>query len=190
MIPDTGPGHDPLPMLLLLFSCFLSSLALTWAVRRYALRRSLLDIPNERSSHAVPTPRGGGLAIAVTALATLLELAPRGDGDASLALALGGGALAALIGWIDDHRDLAPTPRLLVQLGAGIWALGWLGGLPEIDFGFFRLHAGAPGGLLALLGIVWMTNLYTFMDGTDGLAAAQAVTAAGTGGLLLMQHGA
>ncbi len=179
---------DPCFFLYLLL-LFFASLALTWAVRRYALRRDLLDLPNERSSHRVPTPRGGGLAIAVAGMLALGFLGIRDVLEATMALALAAGALAALIGWLDDHRDLAPGPRLLVQVLTGLWALWWLGGLPEVDFGFFRLHAGLPGSLIALLGIVWLVNLYNFMDGTDGLAAGQAVTAAGAAGLLLLHRG-
>ncbi len=174
------------PFLLLVFS---SSLALTWAVRRYALRRSLLDIPNERSSHRVPTPRGGGLAIALTSLVALAWLAATGRLVHGLAPALAGGAGAALTGWLDDHRDLPPGPRLLVQVTLALWSLGWLGGLPAVDLGFFRIEAPATLGLVALLGIVWLVNLYNFMDGTDGLAAVQALTAAAGAGLLLLHRG-
>ena len=165
----------------------LLSWGLTGLVRRYTLRRGILDIPNARSSHLVATPRGGGLAMVVVFLASLLLLALQGAIGAKTAVALiGGGLLVAGIGWLDDRRGLPPLPRAVVQGLAALWALGWLGGLPSLDLGVTRLFLGPVGFLLGLLGIVWCINLYNFMDGIDGLAGVEAVTVAGTAALLLV----
>lgn len=164
----------------------LLSWGLTGLVRRYTFRRGILDIPNARSSHLVATPRGGGLAMVVVFLASLLLLALQGAVGAKTAVALiGGGLLVAGVGWLDDRRGLPPGTRAVVQGLAALWALGWLGGLPSLDLGVTRLFLGPVGFLLGLVGIVWCINLYNFMDGIDGLAGAEAVTVAGMAALLL-----
>ena len=92
-------------------------------VRLYALDR-LLDIPNERSSHSTPTPRGGGLAIAVTALGGVVVAAMLHWISWDLAIALsGGGAMIATVGWVDDHRDLSALTRFAVQFISAAWAM-------------------------------------------------------------------
>ena len=165
---------------------FVATYVLTWAVRRYALRRGIVDVPNARSSHTLPTPRGGGLAIVVVFLASIIFLALRGIISGQIAAAIcGGGLLVAGVGWLDDRRGLPPGPRAVVQGLAALWALYWLGGLPALELGVTRLFLGPVGFLLGLLGIVWCINLYNFMDGIDGLAGTEAVTAAGIAALLL-----
>src|SRR5207253_1111451 len=98
----------------------------------------------------------------------------------------GGGVLVATIGWADDRTSQSATLRLLVQCFAAVWAVYWLHGLPSIRFGQFSWHLGTFGSLLAVLGIIWTTNLYNFMDGVDGIASGEAVTAGAFGGLLLL----
>src|SRR6476659_3504464 len=85
-------------------------------VRLYALDK-LVDIPNERSSHSSPTPRGGGLAIAFTTLGGIILAAVLRWITWDLAIAFaGGGAMIAAVGWIDDHRDLPALTRFAVQV--------------------------------------------------------------------------
>lgn len=160
----------------------------TGLVRRYALSRSLLDLPNHRSSHDAPTPRGAGLAIAIvvlglTALATAAGLVPL-----RLAAALlGGGIVVASVGWIDDHRGLAASVRALAHLAAAIWSVAWLDGVPAIAFGTTRLELGSVGSVLAVVGTVWLINAYNFMDGIDGIAGVTGLIAATFGSLLLIR---
>jgi len=88
----------------------------TWAALCYARHRQLIDLPGERRSHAVATPRGGGVGITLALLAAALAAAGSGlAGWASTGLVLGGLLLVAGIGWIDDHRPLSPWSRLAVQ---------------------------------------------------------------------------
>lgn len=182
---------SPVFLIAVLAFAFLLSAFITALVIRYALRRSLLDIPNERSSHTTPTPRGGGLAIAVTFLGTVTLSGVLGYVSADIALALtGGGALIAVIGWLDDHGHIAPLWRALVHFVAAGWALFWLGGMPELRLGVWSLPLGWFGHLLAAVGIVWLINLYNFMDGVDGLAGGEAVTIAMGGAILLGLAGA
>jgi Fuc2NAc and GlcNAc transferase len=178
----------------LLAAACAAALAATWAgtgaVRRYAVARQVLDIPNERSSHTVPTPRGGGVAIAAVLLTAVAAMGAAGvlQGGVAAALALGGAAVAG-VGWLDDHRPLPAWLRAGVHLAAAAWALFWLGGLPELTVGSGRVHLGGVGTLLGAVGIVWVTNLYNFMDGIDGIAGVEAVTAGAIGGVLLLACG-
>jgi Fuc2NAc and GlcNAc transferase len=156
----------------------LVSLLLTWVLRRYALSRSLMDIPNGRSSHSVPTPRGGGVAIVLTFLVALVLVALAGwvSWNAAWPL-LGAGALIAVVGFLDDHGHIAARWRLLAHFAAAIWALCWIGGLPTISLAGVELDLGWFGHVLAALYLVWMLNLYNFMDGIDGIASIEAVCA-------------
>jgi len=159
-----------------LLLAFVASFSLTAALRCYALRRQLMDVPNARSSHRVPTPRGGGMAIVVTLALAIGALATFGLVADSLALAvLGSGLMVALIGFIDDHGHIAARWRLLGHFVAAGWALFWLGGLPAIPVFGWTLQSGWFAQLVALLFLVWMLNLYNFMDGIDGLASIQAL---------------
>lgn len=174
-----------------LLAAVLAAAALTGLIRRYALARALLDVPNHRSSHTVPTPRGGGLAIAAVTLGGIGALGVAGTVPAPAALALvGGGALVAGIGWLDDHSHVPARWRSLVHAAAAAWALYWAGGLPSLSLGGARLELGVAGTLLAVVGIVWLTNLYNFMDGIDGIAGGEALTAGGAGGAMLWAAGA
>ena len=155
---------------------FVVSCALTYLLKGTAKHIGLIDVPNERSSHAVPTPRGGGLAIAVSSLLALSVLAGSGLVPSRLFLALvPSGAAVAAVGFVDDRWTLSARIRLLVHFMAASWAVLWI--KPVNLFAFER---GAPllEGLvyvLSTLGIVWFLNMYNFMDGIDGIAGTQAV---------------
>jgi len=176
-------------LLFFIFAALLSFL-LTAELRRYALARSLLDVPNTRSSHTVPTPRGGGVAIVLTFLLGL-PLLLRVDALAwREVLGLGGaGALVALIGFLDDHGHIAARWRLLVHFAAASWALLWMGGLPPLRAFGVMVDAGWLVQGLAALYLVWLLNLYNFMDGIDGVAGVEAMTTC-AGAVLLCMLGA
>ena len=148
---------------------------LTRQVLGYASRRALLDVPNERSSHSVPKPRGGGLAIAVVFVGGALLLALLGHLEWIAAVVLGaGGALVAAVGWIDDRNGVSARVRFAVHVAAvslaiaGTASLGALRmpGFPEWPWIQF---------IAAAFALVWLINLFNFMDGIDGLAGAEAV---------------
>jgi UDP-N-acetylmuramyl pentapeptide phosphotransferase/UDP-N-acetylglucosamine-1-phosphate transferase len=155
---------------------------LTWM-----LRRQWFDIPNDRSSHTQPTPRGGGLVIVVICLAgwSVFALA----GPATAAMPFWSYFLAALmiaaVSALDDVRNLPNRIRFLVHLAAAClviftsraWASLSLPLLGPVSLGY----AGLP---LCLIWIVGLTNAYNFMDGIDGIAGGQAV-AAGLGWMVL-----
>jgi Fuc2NAc and GlcNAc transferase len=162
-----------------------ASFGMTGILRRYALARRMIDIPNERSSHRIPTPRGGGMAIAIAFLACLpvlwaLKLLPL-----RLLVALSGsGGLVALIGFLDDHYHVSRRSRLLFHFVAAAWALFWLGGMPPLTVAGFKLPRGWLSNGIAAVYAVWLLNLYNFMDGIDGIASIEAITVC-SGGILL-----
>jgi Fuc2NAc and GlcNAc transferase len=161
------------------------SFILTGILRGYAIKRKLLDIPNLRSSHAVPTPRGGGVAIVVVFLFGVTALALFNAITISLLIALlGAGGWVALIGFVDDHGHISAHWRLIAHFAGAGWALVWLGGLPPLPMFGYMLDLGLVGDALAVFYLVWMLNLYNFMDGIDGIAGIEGLTAC-LGGVLL-----
>lgn len=169
-----------------LFLAALASAALTGAFRLFALRHRILDIPNERSSHAVATPRGGGVAIAfvfscfAAALVMLDFVEPQAFWGIALP-ALG----VALVGFWDDVRSLSIGTRLVVHVMASLLVLAVLfGALPmgEGERPLWHVLGLAAAGVAYL---AWMLNLFNFMDGIDGLAASEAVFVAAAAALLL-----
>jgi UDP-N-acetylmuramyl pentapeptide phosphotransferase/UDP-N-acetylglucosamine-1-phosphate transferase len=140
----------------------------------------MIDIPNERSSHTNPTPRGGGLVISALTLAVALIylLMNRNTNlQAGLAYVIGG-ALIAWVGWLDDKRNLSTRQRFAVQTvsaliaiaGIGYWQRVTLPLVGQIELGIF----GLP---LTIIWIVGLVNAYNFMDGIDGIAGSTAVIA-------------
>jgi Fuc2NAc and GlcNAc transferase len=171
-------------------SALLAAALATGVVRKFALLHGVIDVPNERSSHNAPTPRGGGLAIAVTSTIALAILTWLGVTRIELLFALGGGGIAvAAVGFLDDQRPVPVRFRLAVHLGAALWALFWLDGLPPLRLGQQLITFGWSGYVLGMLGIVWVLNLFNFMDGIDGLAATEAVFVAWGGTLLAIVAG-
>lgn len=161
---------------LLIFTSFLLAIALTALVRMLARYANLIDIPNARSSHWQPTPRGGGLAIVVSLVTAIPWLAEADPASARLALDIIPLALAvAVIGFIDDWWQLPAWPRAMVHIMASAWILYQLPSLPRVEVIGVNLGAGTIGFALALLYLVWVTNLFNFMDGTDGIAASQVI---------------
>jgi Fuc2NAc and GlcNAc transferase len=167
-------------MIWILGLVFLASVGLTGFLRSFALRRNLVDHPNERSSHTVATPRGGGLVIvAVFLFAVLVSfLLERLSLEIFVAIFLGG-TMVAGIGYWDDHGHVAPPWRLLVHFTAAGLALFSLGGFPTWQFGAFQVDMGWFGYVLGILFLVWLLNLYNFMDGIDGIAGSEAIFVAG-----------
>jgi UDP-N-acetylmuramyl pentapeptide phosphotransferase/UDP-N-acetylglucosamine-1-phosphate transferase len=143
-------------------------------------RREILDHPNERSSHRVPTPRGGGIAVIGCVLLAWVVLdrvgaAPQGI----IVISLGVGLLAA-IGWVDDLRGLSPSLRFLMQTAAAAIGILALPGVPNA----LQQWLGSAVYFTAMgLLWIWWTNLFNFMDGIDGLAGSEGAAIAG--GLLL-----
>lgn len=150
--------------------------ALTAVLRRYALKHHVIDTPNARSSHTVPTPRGGGVAI-VASFSLLLPIVGLQGwlGWTEIWAISGAGLGVALLGFLDDHGHIAARWRLLGHFAAAGWALWCIGGLPALSVFGHSWQLGAPGYFVAAFYLVWLLNLYNFMDGIDGIASVEAI---------------
>lgn len=146
-------------------------------IRRLALRHQIIDHPKERSSHSIPMPRGGGLAIVVLVLVTSLWFANETILSRSMIYILLG-AILAWVGWRDDIYSLSPKFRFLVQ---GLIAI-----ISILVMGYFRVvripmfgdvDLGVIGIVITFLWIIGMINAYNFMDGIDGMAGGVALSA-------------
>ena len=173
---------------ILAFSIFaLLSYLGVWIIRRYAENRQLLDHPNERSSHSMPTPRGGGLAIVV--LVTGAGLWSASDAGFSHALIyIVCGIIIAYLGWRDDVSSLSTRVRFAVQglvAAVSIYGLGYFKTVTIPLFG--ELHLGVIGVIITFLWIIGLTNAYNFMDGIDGIAGGVAL-AGGLGWMMLASN--
>ncbi|MCC5809425.1 MAG: glycosyltransferase family 4 protein [Ectothiorhodospiraceae bacterium] len=166
------------------------SALLTGAMRRFALRRRLVDVPNLRSSHTRITPRGGGLAIV---LVCLLVLVVAGVQELAATWALAGvffgGLAVAVIGYVDDQGHVAARWRVLVHVAAASLLVGAVGWVPPLPLGPWEVPMVGPTTALLVLFVVWMLNLYNFMDGIDGIAGVQAVSVCGGAAALLWWAG-
>jgi len=155
---------------------FFVALLGTLLIRHFANRKELLDHPNERSSHTKPTPKGGGLAIMVAFYGAISYLYLQKLLVPELYFALLSAVPVIVVSLIDDIYPLSAKIRLGLQLACAAAALFFLGGVDAINFSSFTL-SGAWLNLIALLGIIWMTNLYNFLDGIDGYAGSEALFA-------------
>lgn len=177
-------------MAYLLMTVFLFSLGLTWYLRRYALAKNIMDIPNVRSSHQVPTPRGGGVAFIITFLIampflTYFDFVVSPIGGAVMIA----GLFVAMLGFLDDHGHVAAHLRLLGHFGASIFVLYWLDGMPSVTLNGGILSSGYILNILAVFYLVWLLNLYNFMDGIDGIAGIEAISVCLSGAFLYWLHG-
>lgn len=166
-----------------IIAAFLLTYAGVEILRRWTVRRRILDIPNERSSHKTPTPRGGGLVIVTVAMLFYAVQSFLTDGYFSYGYAAGA-VLIAAVSWFDDLKTVSSALRFAVHAvaaGLAISSLGFWNALHFPIVGEIELKAG--GIIITFFWIIWLTNAYNFMDGIDGIAATQALTA-GIGWLL------
>lgn len=154
----------------------LSTILATSRVLAFLEKRQILDVPNTRSSHARPTPRGGGLATTPVMAAALLVLAGLGQGSGTYGwenVGLGAGALALLmVSWWDDRHGLPALPRFASHAFVVALFLFTLGPEQLVFQGALPLWLDR-----ALTGIAWLwfVNLYNFMDGIDGITGVETV---------------
>ena len=181
------------PVLLILL--FVFALAASWggvAIFRYwSVTRNLLDVPNDRSSHSVPTPRGGGLVIAIICLLGYAALGFIFNSPFSWGYFLGALIIAG-VSWIDDLYSLPFWSRLIVHTLAAFVLIADLGFwrevfVPALDINF--QFGNALGAVITVGWLVWLVNAYNFMDGIDGIAALQAAVAGTAWSILALTLG-
>lgn len=159
-----------MPALAVALACGLASLAtVSWLLPR-APRLGLVQAPNARASHVVPTPTGGGIGIMC------------GGAVAGLAASISGGWIWAMctvlalvigaVGLVDDLRNLNAATRLVLQTALVAVLFALVPGLSSVLAGL-PFPAAAGIALAAIMAGVWWLNLFNFMDGIDGLAATQ-----------------
>lgn len=148
------------------------------ALRNFALRRALVDIPNERSLHAEPVPRIGGVALCVACwVSAAAALAFTGEREISIWVLLA--IPVFVVGLVDDIRPVSAGVRFGLQIGVAI-AFVWFVPLPPAFVLWPGFSLGVPAALAYPLAVVWIVgvvNIYNFMDGMDGIAAVQAIGA-------------
>lgn len=167
---------------------FVMSVILTYFIKEYAIKKSLMDVPNERSSHTIATPHGGGIAIAVTWFIGITYLYYIEDINSSLFFALLAGTIISAVSFLDDIYELSAKLRLFVQAFVAFLGLYFLGGLDKIDLFYFTIENQIITNILAFVIIVWFINLYNFLDGIDGYAGSEAIFLGLAGFLLFGEH--
>jgi len=154
----------------------LLSFVLTIMIRRLALRVGAVDVPNERSSHAAPTPRGGGIAILFGFCVPLIVFGSAGDRGVLYAIVAT--AMIAALGLADDVKHLSVLPRFIVQtlIATSFVIISDLA-LRRIDFPFISIPLDGLAVAFTVVFVVGWVNAYNFMDGVNGIAAVQAIVA-------------
>ena len=155
---------------------FFSSLILIKSYQRVTHTFQLYDTPNNRSSHTKPTPLGVGLIFAFILVPSVIFLKWAGYIDSSSFYLLAGGAtLCTLLGFIDDIKHLSPVFRLSIQFAISTGVLVYLTNFLSIPFEvrFLPFDIAFISLTFGILFVMWMTNLFNFMDGLDGLLGSQ-----------------
>lgn len=149
-------------------------------------RRAILDLPNERSSHARPTPRGGGIAVVAILLPSwaLIDYLEPGS-DMSDWLAIIAMLVLAILSWIDDLHSLSAGLRIVCH---GLAVTAVLAALPADALVFQGLLPPAADRIATGILWLWFVNLFNFMDGIDGISGVEALSIA-VGLVLVMAIG-
>lgn len=165
---------------------FVLTFAASFVLRKYLVARQIMDIPNGRSMHTTPTPRGGGLAVMMILLAGFLPLALSDAQPGPLLWIFGALLLLVCVSWYDDKHDAPVALRLGTHLVAAAMAVH---ALPEgalILGGFVPLWIDH---LMAVLALALFMNMYNFMDGIDGMAGTETFFLATGIGLVFVALG-
>jgi Fuc2NAc and GlcNAc transferase len=151
------------------------------ALLKYKIGVLALDVPNYRSLHTYPTPKGGGVVIVgivIVCSGTLIWFYPE-LGRVFSALGITA-VMLGTVGWLDDHRNLRIRTKLLVECVVSVGVIWLIGPVQSVQLMGFEILGLSPFLVIpiAFLWLVWMTNLYNFMDGMDGLVTSQAIMSA------------
>ena len=146
--------------------------------RCWSERKGILDVPNVRSSHTTPTPRGGGIVIAGVCLAGYFLVEYLSGSRVSWGYIVGS-LLIVGISWLDDLRSISALARLLCHTAAALLIIADAGPIRlfEVPLVSGVVTFGVIAPILTTVWIVWLVNAYNFMDGIDGIAGSQALIA-------------
>lgn len=174
-------------MTLLILVIAATSFALTSVIRKLAIKNNHFDIPNERSSHTSPTPRGAGMAIVATFVFGLIALFVDDTISGRELLTLTApGLIVALIGRLDDFGRVTSAKWRLIGHFICATLVVWLaGGLPALPLTESIIDFGVAGDIAAVIYLVWMLNLFNFMDGIDLITGTQTLTTCVAAAILL-----
>ncbi|KAA9132054.1 glycosyltransferase family 4 protein [Marinihelvus fidelis] len=164
------------------------SLLLVGLVRRLALRSNMLDRPGERSSHTTDTPTGGGAGLYAAMLLVALLPFPWWSVPAQWVVVLVCMLPLVVIGWVDDRHDLAWTWRLSVQFAVSL-GLVLLAQASQAGIGWPGATLTVSLMAVATFYLVWMMNMFNFMDGSDGMAGGQGMFCGGVIAVLFLVAG-
>ena len=152
------------------------SVIITAYIRNFSIKNNLLDIPNNRSAHKIPIPNLGGIAIIIPLIFTIVILfSYRMIGEEIGISMIVGLSLVAIVGLIDDCKNLSAFARVSMYIITSGVSLYLIGGVKSIPINEYNYYLGDMGYYLGVLFLVWLTNLYNFMDGTDGFAAIETI---------------
>ncbi len=154
---------------------FLISFLVTYFIKNYMIKKSLVATVNERSSHAMPTPHGGGIALAMGWFVGLGYLYLVGEIEPNLFYALLLGVVISIVSFFDDIYELSAQLRLMVQALVAVGGLYFLGGFERLTLGLFDIQNPILTNIFAFFMIIWFINLYNFLDGINGYAGSEAV---------------
>jgi UDP-N-acetylmuramyl pentapeptide phosphotransferase/UDP-N-acetylglucosamine-1-phosphate transferase len=151
------------------------SFSLTYFIKEFYIKKSLVAKVNERSSHTIPTPHGGGIAIFIIWFIGVIYLYFNNQIELNLFYALLCGVTVSIVSFFDDLYELSPKSRLLVQSFSAILGLYFLNGMDTITFGFIDINTPIITNIFAFFMIIWFINLTNFIDGINGYVGSQFV---------------
>jgi Fuc2NAc and GlcNAc transferase len=152
----------------------LSAYLCCWVYPVIAKRFSLFALVNARSAHLEPTPTGAGVVFSFFSLVFIYLCFIFGSDDLSLVIALLASITVGLIGFTDDIFDLSVKVRLPLYMLAAIWCVFWVG-VPDIALLGWTINSSVIGSIFGVLFLLWVQNLFNFMDGIDGIVASEVI---------------
>tara|TARA_B100001996_G_C18620955_1_gene577697 strand:+ start:267 stop:1292 length:1026 start_codon:yes stop_codon:yes gene_type:complete len=167
---------NPINLLILSLVYVITSFIITLLVLKISIKNNLFDIPNSRSSHTIPKPKGGGIGIIIPLATTVLILFSNEMISVEITKSIVIGLIfITTIGLIDDYHNLSASIRIIAYLVGSGFSLHLIGGLEFVSINENTFYLGNIGYFFGVIFLVWLTNLYNFMDGTDGFAAIQTI---------------
>jgi Fuc2NAc and GlcNAc transferase len=160
-------------IILILFFALFICIILTKFYRSFAIKNSIKAIPNNRTLHFKSVPSGGGVVFSslFVSIIVLLEILQIISLDILMVIGIGG-LIAILFGLTDDIFDISAPIKFFIQSILAAWSIFWLDGGALVEVAWIPLWIS---WLVSWFMLVWMINLYNFIDGVDGMAASGAV---------------